>query len=174
MIRFSSFFLLLFLVSCRAEKSKEASSKKWGTEHSVDFNQELNAREEIKIKLFLAHHRELKMDTVVSSSGLRFMKYVHGSGEVLGKVGQEAVVRLKIELLDGRVCYETAEGEIERIVIAKSEKESGIHEALQLMTKGDKVKLILPSYLGHGLLGDRMKIPPQSILYIDLQLIDLK
>jgi FKBP-type peptidyl-prolyl cis-trans isomerase len=173
MIRFSFIFLLLFLVACRAEKTKDSTAKKWGTAHSVDFNQELNAREDLKIKLFLAHHRELKMDSTVSESGLRFMRYFHGIGPDLAKVGQEAMIRVKIELLDGRVCYETAKDEIERVVIAKSEKETGIHEALQLMMKGDKAKLILPSYLGHGLLGDRMKIPPQSVLYIDLQLIDL-
>jgi FKBP-type peptidyl-prolyl cis-trans isomerase len=77
-------------------------------------------------------------------------------------------------LLDGTICYQTKEEEIERITIARSEKESGVHEALQLMRKGDKAKLILPSYLAHGLLGDRSKIPPQSILYIDLQLIELQ
>jgi FKBP-type peptidyl-prolyl cis-trans isomerase len=173
MIRFSIIFLSLLLFACRAEKTKESSGKKWGTAHSVDFNQELNAREDLKIKLFLAHHRELKMDSTVSESGLRFMRYYHGIGPNLAKVGQEAIIRVKIELLDGRVCYETAKDEIVRVVIAKSEKETGIHEALQLMMRGDKAKLILPSYLGHGLLGDRMKIPPQSILYIDLQLIDL-
>ena len=64
--------------------------------------------------------------------------------------------------------------EIERITIARSEKESGIHEALLCMRIGDKAKLILPSYLGHGLLGDRIKIPPQSILYIDIQLLALQ
>lgn len=174
MIRFSVFFLVVVLLACRAEKPKDVHNKKWGTAHSVDFNQELNAREEIKINLFLAHHRELKMHATESQSGLRFMRYCEGSGEQTAKVGQEAIIRVKIELLDGRVCYETAKDEIERVVIAKSEKESGIHEALQLMKKGDKAKLILPSYLGHGLLGDRMKIPPQSVLYIDLQLIDLK
>lgn len=174
MTRLLYFFLFISLIACRAEKTKDSTAKKWGTAHSVDFNQELNAREELKIKLFLAHHQELDMDSLQSESGLRFMRYCHGIGPDLAKVGQEAIVRVKIELLDGRVCYETAKGEIERVVIAKSEKETGIHEALQLMMKGDKAKLILPSYLGHGLLGDRMKIPPQSVLYIDLQLIDIK
>lgn len=174
MTRLLYFFLFISLIACRAEKTKDSTTKKWGTAHSVDFNQELNAREEIKIKLFLAHHQELKMDSVKSESGLRFMRYCNGIGPDLAKVGQEAIIRVRIELLDGRVCYETAKDEIERVVIAKSEKETGIHEALQLMKKGDKAKLILPSYLGHGLLGDRMKIPPQSVLYIDLQLIDIK
>jgi FKBP-type peptidyl-prolyl cis-trans isomerase len=42
------------------------------------------------------------------------------------------------------------------------------------MKKGVHAKLILPSHLAHGLLGDRDKIPPQSILYIDLELVELK
>ncbi len=174
MIRLLPFFLLIFLFGCRAEPQVKKEKSSWSKAHSVDFNQELNTRENINIKLFLAHHKQLKMDSLVSLSGLRFMKYFHGGSEQRAKKGDEAIVRLKIELLDGRVCYETKKDEIERIVIAKSEKESGIHEALQLMNIGDKAKLILPSYLGHGLLGDRMKIPPQSVLYIDLQLIDLK
>ncbi|MCX8486110.1 MAG: hypothetical protein ORN53_02835 [Crocinitomicaceae bacterium] len=135
MIRLLYFFLLISLLACRAEKTKDSATKKWGTAHSVDFNQELNAREEIKIKLFLAHHQELKMDSVKSESGLRFMRYSHGIGSDLAKVGQEAIIRVKIELLDGRVCYETAKDDVERVVIAKSEKETGIHEALQLMMK---------------------------------------
>ena len=173
MIRFLFFLFSIALLSCRAEKVKDSTSKKWGTAHSVDFNQELNSREELKINLFLAHHRELKSLATKSESGLRFMKYCVGSGEVVAQQGQEAIVRVKIELLDGSLCYETAKDEVERVIIAKSEKETGIHEALQLMRKGDKAKIILPSYLGHGLLGDRMKIPPQSVLYIDIQLIDL-
>jgi FKBP-type peptidyl-prolyl cis-trans isomerase len=174
MIRLIPSFLLIFLFACRAEPQIKKKKSSWSKAHSVDFNQELNARETLKIKLFLAHHKDLKMDSLISLSGLRFMKYFQGSGETLAKAGDEAIVKLKIELLDGRVCYETEKDEIERLVIAKSEKESGIHEALLLMRKGDKAKLILPSYLGHGLLGDRMKIPPQSALYIDLQLIDIK
>jgi FKBP-type peptidyl-prolyl cis-trans isomerase len=110
-----------------------------------------------------------------TSSGLRYMIYAKGAQNTpLAKDGQQALVRLNVLLLDGTVCYQTKHDEIERITIAHSEKESGIHEALQLMRIGDKAKLILPSHLGHGLLGDRMKIPPQSILYIDLQLIDLQ
>ena len=103
------------------------------------------------------------------------MIYKNGSKQhPLAKDGQEALVALTVSLLDGTICYQTKADEIERIKIAHSEKESGIHEALQLLRVGDRAKLILPSHLGHGLLGDRMKIPPQSILYIDIQLIELQ
>jgi FKBP-type peptidyl-prolyl cis-trans isomerase len=161
------------LFSCRRTTSDEPQSLKWGTAHSVDFNQELTIRENLKINTFLAHYTHLHMQTI--QSGLRYMIYDKAPKNTpLARDGQQALVQLKISLLDGTICYQTKPDEIERITIARSEKESGIHEALQLLRIGDKAKLILPSYLGHGLLGDRMKIPPQSILYIDLQLIDLQ
>jgi FKBP-type peptidyl-prolyl cis-trans isomerase len=163
----------LLLFACRRPAPPAAEQQKWGTSHSVDFNQELSVRENLKINTFLAHYTTLRMQ--VTNSGLRYMIYDKAAPNTpLAKDGQQALVQLKISLLDGTVCYQTKPDEIERITIAHSEKESGVHEALQLLRKGDKAKLILPSHLGHGLLGDRMKIPPQSILYIDIQLIDLQ
>lgn len=161
------------LFSCRRTTSDQTHNQKWGAAHSVDFNQELSVRENLKINTFLAHYTDLHMQT--TESGLRYMIYQKSqANSPLAKDGQQALVELKVSLLDGSLCYQTKEGEIERITIAHSEKETGIHEALQLMRKGDRAKLILPSHLGHGLLGDRMKIPPQSILYIDIELIELQ
>lgn len=165
--------LVLTLLSCRAGKTKNNDEqKKWSDAHSVDFNQEVNEREQIQIRLFLEHFKSLKM--TLTDSGLRYMIYKKGDGDFLAKTGQNVYICIKMELLDGTLCYETPKGETESFVLEKSEKESGIHEALRYMKKGDHAKLILPSYLGHGLLGDRDKIPPQSILYIDLELVDLK
>ena len=164
---------LLVLMGCRREMPNHQDRQKWSTTTSVDFNQELSVRENLKINTFLAHYTHLKMTQ--APSGLRYMFYEKvPNSEPFAQVGQQALVRMKVALLDGTICYQTKEEEIERITIARSEKESGVHEALQLMRKGDKAKLILPSYLAHGLLGDRSKIPPQSILYIDLQLIELQ
>ena len=39
---------------------------------------------------------------------------------------------------------------------------------------GDKAKLIVPSHLGHGLLGDFDKVPPMRSLVIDIKLIGIK
>ena len=163
----------LVLFSCRRPEPEVKKKSNWGNAHSVDFNQELSVRENLKINTFLAHYSYLQMRQ--TPSGLRYMIYKNGPKQYpLAKDGQEALVALTVSLLDGTICYQTKADEIERIKIAHSEKESGIHEALQLLRVGDRAKLILPSHLGHGLLGDRMKIPPQSILYIDIQLIELQ
>ena len=102
------------------------------------------------------------------------MIYKKGPGKELAIAGQLATIKIKISLLDGTICYVTKDAEYEHFGIEKSEKELGIHELVTYMRVGDKAKAILPSYLGHGLLGDRQNIPPQSVLYIDVELIELK
>jgi FKBP-type peptidyl-prolyl cis-trans isomerase len=174
MIRIYTYFLLLFLIfSCRQEKKSQAEEKKkWSKGHSVNFNQELVIREQMQIKFFLDHHTNLKMKS--TDSGLSYMIYKKGTGKELANVGQLARISLKISLLDGTICYEKTDDEYEDFVIEKSEKEGGIHELVKYMKLGDKAKAILPSHLGHGLLGDRQNIPPQSVLYIDIELINLE
>lgn len=174
MRRFIQFFILFCLIySCRPEKSNDdQSNRNWSDNHSVDFNQEINEREQLQIRLFLEHNKSLKMK--LTDSGLRYMIYKKNNGDTLAKSGQMIYSRIKVELLNGTVCHETPKGETENFVLEHSNKESGIHEALRLMKKGERAKLILPSHLAHGLLGDRDKIPPQSILYIDLELVELK
>jgi len=174
MIRSSTnyLFVLLILLSCRQEKKTKEEEKEWSNGHSVDFNQELTIREQIQIKLFLDHHTSLKMKS--SDSGLRYMIYKKGTGTEFATSGQLATIKIKISLLDGTICYETIDNEYEHFGIEKSEKEFGIHELVKYMKVGDKAKAILPSHLAHGLLGDRQNIPPQSILYLDVELINLK
>jgi len=168
---FVIFFGAMALVACRGNKPKP-KKQTWSDAHSVDFNQEVNEREQLQIKLFLAHYTSLKMTQ--TESGLRYMIYQSSGKGPLAQSGQQATIRVRVERLNGAICYETPANETETLVIDKSEKESGIHEALKLMRVGDKAKLILPSYLAHGLLGDRLTIPPQAVLYFDLSLIDLK
>jgi FKBP-type peptidyl-prolyl cis-trans isomerase len=174
MNRLLPFFLLIILIdSCRPEKlDQEKPKSSWSENHSVDFNREINEREQLQIRLFLEHNKSLKMN--LTNSGLRYMIYKKGNNDSFAKSGQTVYARLKIELLNGTVCHETPKGETENFVLEHSDKESGVHEALRFMKKGEHAKLILPSHLAHGLLGDRDKIPPQSILYIDLELVELK
>ena len=171
---FTYFFILILIVlSCRQEKKPIVEEKsKWSKGHSVNFNQELVIREQMQIKLFLDHQKSLKMK--LTNSGLRYMIYKNGLGEELAKNGQLATIKIKMSLLDGTICYETIDNEYEYFGIEKSEKEFGIHELVKYMKVGDRAKAILPSHLAHGLLGDRQNIPPQSILYLDVELIDLK
>ena len=175
-MKFTIPLVLLLIFSCRNESEQTAqvsiADPQRSSNHSVDFNREIHALEELGIAIYLEHHKDLTMKQ--SISGLRY-KIVgnDGSNKALAQEGDVLTLDLKIELLDGTICYET-DSIPETIVLGRSERESGLQEALAMMKENDKAKLILPSYLAYGLLGDSESIPPQSIIIIEVELLNLK
>jgi len=170
MNKLSILILLLIFAACGEEK-KEMPEINWDQEKSTKFNKELAIEEEINIKLYLEHHRSWQMTK--TGSGLQYYIYEHGTGERTGAVGEIAQVEMKISLLDGTECYATKSDEYEEFVIDKSDIETGIQEGIKKLKVGDKAKLIIPSHLAHGLVGDMDKIPPLSTLVVDIKLIGL-
>lgn len=175
-MRFTVPLILLLLFSCRNDSEQKTQAKQlepeWSSNHSVDFNQEIHVREELDIAIYLEHHKDLKMDQ--SISGLRYQIVGNNNSiETQAQEGDVLTIDLKIELLDGTICYET-DSIPETIVLGRSERESGLQEALSMMSEKDKAKLILPSYLAHGLLGDSKSIPPQSIIVMEVELLNIR
>ena len=166
--------LISFLVlsSCvQEEENNPFEPKNWSMDHSVDFNKEIHEREELAIEIYLAHHKDLKM--MSTGSGLRYQLAKNRVGVgAKARIGDRVSLDLKIELLDGRLCYKT-DSIPDQFILGMGNEESGLHEALQLMKVNEKARLIVPSYLAHGLLGDSEQIPPQSILLIDVELLSL-
>ena len=79
-----------------------------------------------------------------------------------------------MQLLDGSECYRTNADEMEVFEIDHADIESGLHEGIKYMHVGDFAKLIIPSHLAHGLVGDLDKVPPMSTLVVDIHLIGLE
>lgn len=169
--------LICLLYSCRNEESKVVVSKEvedrtWSNDHSVDFNQEVHQREELDIKIYLEHHKDLNMTE--SNTGLRYQIVEKGNiNEPLASDGNFLTVKLKIGLLTGRVCYET-DSIPDQFILGRSDRESGLQEALKMMRTNDIAKLIMPSYMAHGLLGNSETIPPQSVLVVDVELLNIQ
>lgn len=112
-------------------------------------------------------------NVIKTGTGLRYFIYRNGNGET-AKNGQTAKVNFEISLLNGNVIYSTKHTAALEFLIGESEVESGLHEGITYMRAGDKAKLILPSHLAHGLIGDLNKIPPRSTIIYDIELIELK
>jgi FKBP-type peptidyl-prolyl cis-trans isomerase len=51
--------------------------------------------------------------------------------------------------------------------------ESGLHEAIQLLSPGDSALFIIPSYRAHGLVGDMEQIPMRSTVVYHIGLVRL-
>ncbi len=170
-MKFRLYFLLIFTVSSCQTSTKEEVKIDWSQERSSDFGKELAIEEDMNIRMYLEHRKSWKVEE--TGTGLRYYIYEKGNGP-LAESGMTAQVRFKITLLTGEICYETKGNETESFKIDKSEIESGVQEGIKKMHVGDKAKLIIPSHLGHGLVGDFDKIPPLTTIVVDLELISLK
>lgn len=109
---------------------------------------------------------------VKSPTGLRYMIYKHGSGERAVK-GKKAMIRYEVRLINGNLCYSSVQQGPKEFTIGHGGIEVGTEEGILLMQVGDRAKFIVPSHLAFGLLGDQDKIPPQSTLIYDVELIKL-
>jgi FKBP-type peptidyl-prolyl cis-trans isomerase len=160
----------ILLVSCAEESKPVEPEFKWSKKQSSELNNKFAKQEEIDINLYLDVRPKWEM--ITTGSGLRYWVYEAGDGENLSS-GDMAEVEYSVGLLDGTECYATASDEYVEVIIDHSEVETGMQEALKLLRVGDKAKIIVPSHIGHGLLGDLDQIPPQRSLVIDLTLLGI-
>jgi FKBP-type peptidyl-prolyl cis-trans isomerase len=164
-------FPLLFIFSCKEEtkpKKRQLNSQQV-KDLSVQMHSWNETRESDEIDQYVrAHQYEMQK----TPSGLRYMLIKKGEGEA-AKKDMVARVNYKIYLLDGTVCYTSGKDGAE-FLIGKDYVESGLHEGLQLMHVGDKMRFILPSHLAHGLTGDQSKIPPLHSVVYEVELLELK
>src|SRR5258705_2879575 len=152
-------FILFSLCSFQCgPKHEENIDENKLKEKMVDVNKAVVKTEEQQIEEFISRHG-WSMDS--TGTGLRFMIYEKGTGK-RPKVNQTARIACKIFLLDATLCYEYKKEEPLEFVIGQKDVPRGIEEATLLLQVGDKAKIIVPSHLGYGLLGDKDKIPGNS------------
>ena len=105
-------------------------------------------------------------------TGLRYLIYKHGSGEKAMN-GKKVTILYEIRLLNGNLCYSSAQLGPKEFTTGQGKFESGAEEGILLMKVGDRAKFIVPSHLAFGLLGDQDKIPPRSTLIYDIELLKI-
>jgi FKBP-type peptidyl-prolyl cis-trans isomerase len=164
------FSIVIFLTGCGEEKPQEKIPE-WDNNKSAELNEDLSMEEELDIRMYLSQHEKWKV--IETGTGLRYVELKKGEG-ASPQPGQDAKVEYTISLLDGTECYRTAKDELDVFRVDNSEMESGIHEGIKLMQLGGRSKLIFPSHLAHGLVGDLDKIPPLSPLVVDITLVQLE
>ena len=163
--------ILVLFTSCSEEVEERPKEFNWTKSDSSTLGKNIAENEEIKIRLFLEMHKDWELTK--TGTGLRYYIYEKGDGAT-PKRKQIAEIEYVVSLLDGTECYRTEDDEYEEMLVDQSDVETGVQEAIKLMKVGDRAKLIIPSHIGHGLLGDQDKIPPLTTLVVDLYLMGIK
>lgn len=167
-----SIFCLLLLACQNEAPEMIVNNPNWTKDESIDMNSQFSMEENEEIDLFLSTHLDWQMTQ--TGTGLRYMIYSKSEATDTARVGDMVLVDFEISLLSGEVCYSSSKKGPESFIVEKSDIESGLHEGIKLMCTGDRAKLILPSHLAHGLVGDTEKIPPLSPVIYDITLLKIE
>jgi len=165
--------VLLFSVACNPQS--EDYQKKDFDKHKVKqqfvvANQKLVMKENDEMDYYQKTHQ---MNFIKTSSGIRYFVYKPSlKGDSISE-GDIIKIHFKVSLLDGTECYSSLNTGPREFKVAMEDIEDGVHKAVQFFKNGDKALVLIPSHLAHGLMGDQKKIPPQSPILYDLEIISV-
>ncbi|MEE4134533.1 MAG: FKBP-type peptidyl-prolyl cis-trans isomerase [Desulforhopalus sp.] len=120
---------------------------------------------------FLAENRQ-KEGVVVTESGLQYLVLQEGSGEP-AKATDTVTVAYVGTLINGTE-FDSTEKHGEPAQFQVDQVIPGWSEALQLMTIGSKLNLVIPSGLAYGENGAAPVIEPNSVLIFDVELLGIE
>ena len=170
-MKLTFFALFLILFSCADKPYETEKEVNWTKDQSIKMNANFAAEEDKEIEAFLKRRKDWNMTT--TGTGLRYMIYQNGPKVDSVYADDLVYVNFEVSLLSGEVCYRSETDEPEQFKVEHADIESGLHEGIKLMCKGDRAKFILPSHLAHGLIGDTDKIPPLSPVVYDIELVNI-
>ena len=108
------------------------------------------------------------------ASGLYFIESQAGSGN-MSKTGDMVKINFTVSLIDGKELFSTVKnGGPMPVEIGKPFENKGFEEAVAMMKKGGKAKLIVPSAIAFGEQGRGQMVAPYSTLLYDVEVVDIK
>ena len=175
-LRFSlTVFLAFIFYACNQNSDSNNETKSFNKERVkkqfIKANQQVVIKENDEMDYYQKSH---KMPFIKTTSGIRF--YVYKPSAKGDSIRNDDVIKINytISLLDGTECYSSKTDGEKEFVVGMENIEDGLHKAVVHFKAGDKALILIPSHLAHGLLGDSKKIPPQSPIMYDLEIISVK
>lgn len=165
-------WLLMLTIACTEQPTIQVNRPAKGNE-DLDLltrNKEAVAMEQRDIENYV---RRNGINPTSTGSGLHIQLVTDEQGPN-AEPEQEVLVDYRVELLNGKVCYSSAESGPQQFVVEHDHVESGLHEGIQHMSVGDSALIIIPSYLAHGLIGDQDKIPMRSTVVFHLKVLGIR
>lgn len=160
-------FPLIMLAACGGQATQQPVAKR---NDLLQENRSAVKLEDRDIDLFVQRHG-LVVDR--SGTGVRHALLRDAQGETV-RAGQWAMVRYRMELLNGDTAYTSSSDGPESFLVEEDDVESGLHEAIQHLSPGDSAIIIIPSYRAHGLIGDQDRVPPRSTVVYRIGLAGIK
>ncbi len=114
-----------------------------------------------------------KEGVVTTASGLQYKVITKGAGDKKPTADDTVVVHYKGTLLNGEE-FDSSYSRNEPATFGVGNVIPGWTEALQLMSVGDKLELVIPAELAYGAGGAGQKIGPNAALKFEVELLEIK
>lgn len=160
-----SVLLSFTLISCRNRSEKPETKPADYKESLIKANKEVVRTESGQIDDYIARHRWKMKET---ATGLRYMIYENGLGPT-GQAGKKVILNYTLTLLTGDTVYASASDGPLEFIVGQGQVITGLEEAILLLRVGDRAKIIIPSHLAFGLIGDQNKIRHKASLVYDVE-----
>ena len=98
-------------------------------------------------------------------NGLRLWEYQKGNDGVVN-YDDELIILYNVQSITGKDIYTDV---VDTVVVGRNLPNIGIDKALLYLNYGSKARVILPSHLGFGFVGDADRIGTNMILVYDLE-----
>jgi FKBP-type peptidyl-prolyl cis-trans isomerase FkpA len=129
------------------------------------------AEEKVKIQTYLTNN---KIAAKALPSGVFYLETKAGVGTAMPVLSSTVTVNYKGYLLDGGTVFDQTPADGSRpIAFQLGGLIKGWQEGIPTMKKSGKTTLFIPSSLGYGS-SAQSKIPANSILIFDIELVDFK
>lgn len=167
---FTVLIVVLTLISCGRQSEVPQVDEAELREQLMEANKNLMRTESRMIDSIIDLH-ELRMN--VSGTGLRYRLEQSGEPQNILE-GDTVLIAFKIWLSDSTLVREVTGENPLPVIAGKGYEIKGIDEAILMMHRGERTKLIIPSHLAWGMRGDGKLIPPAATLFAELTVIELK
>lgn len=96
-----------------------------------------------------------------------------GKGRQISK-GDVVRIAYAVELLDGTRCYSSDRNGEKTYKVGQRQVERGLDVATPLFKAGTEAEIVIPSFLAHGVVGDRNMIPSRTPILYRIKIIEVK
>lgn len=164
--------LIAFLSSCKPERKKPKSfSEIQSYEKPLENVNKLLLKKDEQTIANYSKRRGWKMK--MTKSGLWYGSLKETALDSV-KQGDIIEIDYRVELLDGKVLYNSDSLGTMVFEVGHSVVENGLEEGVLMMKDKEKFRFILPPHKAHGLLGDLQKIPARSIIVYYVEIINIQ
>ena len=160
---------MIFSQCTRSDSGKPLQNPSNYKEQLINANQEAARTENDQIDDYILRHN-WKMET--TSTGIRIMFEKHGIGPKT-QYGKTVKLSYTVTLLTGDTVYSALKDGPLVFEVGKGQVITGLEEAILLLRVGDRAKIIIPSHLAYGLIGDQRKILHTASLVYDMEFISM-